>query len=864
MDRKELVVILNEDGFELVFEPTKTRYTKDEILFWKRIEELYQENPILVLLELGFIKDKLRSSVSCSYVIYLVKEFISRLQTTPELNERKEPFDLGIDEYDYEVMVLQAPYLINEQYLSVDFIKRFFKRLMEQFFIEVNKYPGDIESYMVEKMNVQPIGRVFFHLVENENDCGPFAFLATYSKLENGKTKQIPLENSLEEYRQDNDTLLKLLATIDNVAKVDVLVAQFINSGEIFHPLGLSVAEAYRFLQEIPIYEEAGITCRIPKWFKNKQSQIKMKVLMKDNNKVKFGYDEILDFDINFSLDGQEITLAEIQKLIEENEGLIFLKGKWVEVNKKQLNNILEKYEMIKQELEHGVSVKDALKMQVEDIDDDLIEYDNEEWLSKVKADLSNNQVGRIEHHGLNATLRPYQEQGAHWLNTMMSYNFGACLADDMGLGKTIQVLALLNNLKGQKSLLVVPATLLNNWRLEIEKFVPSLKFYIMHPSFHSNKEIKELVIDDYDVIITTYKLSAKYEVIQNKIWDLIILDEAQAIKNPGAKQTKGIKQLQAKNRIALTGTPIENKLLDLWSLFDFLNPGLLGTIKEFKDYLGKLEQSKEGYSRLKQLTSLFILRRLKTDKQIITDLPDKIEMKEYAGLSKQQLALYKQLVDELQYKLMNSEGIQRKGLVLASLLKCKQICNHPDLYLGVDTYKESDSGKFGRLKELCQDIYEKKEQVLVFTQFKEMVEPLARFLETIFNQEGLMLHGSLSVKKRNEMVKQFQSNRYIPFMVLSIKAGGVGLNLTKANHVIHFDRWWNPAVENQATDRAFRIGQKKNVLVHKFVCVNTIEEKIDKLLEEKNKLSDEVIGTKETWISELSNDELMDLFSLK
>ena len=863
MERKELIAILNENDFELVFEPTKTRYTNDEILYWQRVEQQYLDAPYLTLLELGFIKDTLKTSATLQYVIKLVKQFIEQIQKTPELNQRSEAFDLELDDYQYELMILQAPYFINEHFLTNEFLKQFFNHLMEQFFIEVNKYPGDIETYMQEKMNVQPIGRVFFHLVENNNECGPFAFLATYSKLDkSGKTKQIPLENSLQEYRQDNDTLLKLLATIDQVAKGDVLVAQFINSGEIFHPLGLSVSEAYRFLQEIPTYEEAGITCRIPKWFKNKQSHIKMKVLLKDEHKVKFGMEDLLDFDINFNLDGETITLEEIQQLIDENEGLIFLKGKWVEINKDQLNNILEKYETIKGELEHGISVKEALKIQSENLDDDIVEYDNASWLDQVKLELQT--PAKVEHRGLQATLRPYQEHGTSWLMTMNKLHFGACLADDMGLGKTIQVLALLDDLKDQKTLQVVPATLLNNWKQEIEKFVPHLKYYIMHPSAHPNKEIKELEIDDYQLIITTYKLAAKYESVQNKHWDLIILDEAQAIKNPSAKQTKGIKLLQAQNRIALTGTPIENRLLDLWSLFDFLNPGLLGTIKEFKDYLGRLQQSEHGYAKLKQLTSLFILRRLKTDKQIISDLPEKIEMKEYAGLSKQQLALYKQLVDELEMKLTNSAGIARKGLVLASLLKCKQICNHPDLYLGNDSFKEIDSGKFLRLKELCQDIYEKKEQVIVFTQFKEMVEPLARYLETIFNQEGLMLHGSVSVKKRNELVKQFQSNRYIPFMVLSIKAGGVGLNLTKANHVIHFDRWWNPAVENQATDRAFRIGQKKNVLVHKFVCENTIEEKIDQLLEEKSKLANEVISTKETWLTELSNDELMNLFSLK
>jgi non-specific serine/threonine protein kinase len=398
--------------------------------------------------------------------------------------------------------------------------------------------------------------------------------------------------------------------------------------------------------------------------------------------------------------------------------------------------------------------------------------------------------------------------------------------------------------------------------------FSPEIKYYIAHPSFEKNgsgaPKDKDL-IDKYDLVITTYSLSKKHDWLKSYKWNYVILDEAQAIKNPGTKQTKAVKSMDANNRIIMTGTPIENRLGDLWSLFDFLNPGLLGSIKEFSEYSNKLKDNPSGYVKLKKITSPYILRRMKTDKSVISDLPDKVEMKTYSDLSKKQVVLYGKLVEEIKTMLEDkTEGIKRKGLILASLMKFKQLCNHPDQYLGRDEYAELDSGKFLRLREICETIYEKREKVLVFTQFKEITEPLKEYLETIFNHEGLVFHGSTPVKKRKEIVEKFQSHEYVPFMVLSIKAGGFGLNLTGANHVIHFDRWWNPAVENQATDRVFRIGQKKNVIVHKFITRGTLEEKIDAMLQEKAKLSNEIIqSSNEAWITEMNNEKLMNLFTL-
>lgn len=343
-----------------------------------------------------------------------------------------------------------------------------------------------------------------------------------------------------------------------------------------------------------------------------------------------------------------------------------------------------------------------------------------------------------------------------------------------------------------------------------------------------------------------------------------MILDEAQAIKNPTAKQTRQLKKLKSRMRIAMTGTPIENDLSNLWSLFDFLDKGLLGSSDEFRAYCRRLEDRPENYAKLKNMIAPFLLRRVKTDKKIISDLPDKLEQVDYVPLSKKQAVLYRQLLAGTEDKVLSSKGMQRRGLVLSLILHLKQICNHPDQYLGQKEFSPAQSGKFEMLRELAETIYEKRERVLVFTQFRELTDALDDFLAEIFHIRGGVIHGGIPVKERNQIVERFQGDAYMPYLVLSVRAGGTGLNLTKANHVIHFDRWWNPSVENQATDRAFRIGQDKNVMVHKFVCKGSVEEKIDALIESKRELAENVIGAGgESWITELDNESLINLLRL-
>ena len=473
----------------------------------------------------------------------------------------------------------------------------------------------------------------------------------------------------------------------------------------------------------------------------------------------------------------------------------------------------------------------------------------------------------------LKGTLRPYQKAGVQWLHLLSGLGLGACLADDMGLGKTIQVLSLLLIQRQERperrpSLLVAPASLLANWAGEIDRFAPDLTAKILHPSVLAADRLRGLTPEDLagtDLAITSYGTLLRLPMLAEAEWELVILDEAQAIKNPGAKQTKAAKALKAKGRIALTGTPVENHLGDLWSIFDAINPGLLGTARQFTSYTkGLSERPHNPYGPLRELVRPYILRRMKTDKAVIADLPDKTEVKAYCLLSRKQAALYGQTVSDLARALNEAEGIQRKGIVLATLMRLKQICNHPSQWLNDGGWAEADSGKLARLREIAETIAGRQEKMLVFTQFREMTQPLAAFLGGVFGRSGLVLHGETAVKDRKALVQRFQDDETVPFFVLSLKAGGSGLTLTAASHVVHFDRWWNPAVENQATDRAFRIGQKRNVLVHKFVCRGTIEEKIDALIESKRSLADDVLsGSGEINLTEMKDDELLRLVAL-
>ncbi|MCX4026910.1 DEAD/DEAH box helicase [Endozoicomonas sp. SM1973] len=798
-----------------------------------------------------------------------------------------EPLDTTTAEH----FLHSAPPMIGAEYLSVAVLQQLWVELDNWLIHEVAQHYDCLATLLKTRApHWHQVGRVCFHLAENKTDPDyPFAFMATYSpSYGQGKSRHLPLAKALEEYAgsKNKARLIHLLSPIDLAAKSSALVKNLVDSGDIYHPLAWSPQEAYQFLKEVPLFEESGIIIRLPDWWK-KRPRPKVKATLSTGLNNTFNADAMLRFNVQVALGDNKLTQTEWDTLLAADDGLAFIKGQWVEVDKEKLEQAMAQMKALeKHGEEEGISFIEGMRLlsgASSDLSTSTVEQDATEWafieadskLSKILQQIRQPETlkSALPKRALKATLRPYQETGVNWLWHLNQLGLGACLADDMGLGKTIQIISLLLILKKNKvnrpSLLVLPTSLMGNWKSELEKFAPSLKALFVHPSLTSKTQLDELSkakqLSGVDVVITTYGMLLRQIWLQNIQWHMVVLDEAQAIKNPGTQQSKMAKKIRAHARIALTGTPVENRLADLWSLFDFICPGLLGTATRFKSFTKSLEKREsEQYAPLRNLVQPYILRRLKTDKSIISDLPDKTEVYAYCGLSKAQASLYQKSVNELATSLRSADGMKRRGLVLSFILRFKQICNHPAQFMSDGDYRAQRSGKFLRLAEICDEISSRQEKVLVFTQFREMCEPLADFLSDCFGQPGLVLHGAVSAKKRQEMVEQFQAEDGPPFFVLSIKAGGTGLTLTEASHVIHFDRWWNPAVENQATDRAFRIGQKNNVLVHKFVCQGTIEEKIDAIIAEKSALANDILeGGSEVMLTEMSDSELIELVSL-
>lgn len=737
------------------------------------------------------------------------------------------------------------------------------------------------------------VGRVHFNLAENRKDEeAPFAFLATYTTRlsAHARAQHLPLSEALREYAgaANKGRLLSLLLPVQRAAESCSWLKAMVDAGEVFHPLRWQPNEALRLLRDVPQLESAGVVVRMPaSWRAGRPPRPQVTARVGSSAPSGLGKDALLDFRMGITLDGETLTAAEIRELLAKSDGLALVRGRWVEVDRERLSRMIEHFGQVERmATENGLSFGEAMRMLAgadvaadgasETAGPDWAQVVAGPWLAETLKGLRSPEgLARIDPGAaLNGNLRPYQQVGVRWLYLLTKLGLGACLADDMGLGKTIQVLSLLLLLKSQAdgkrqpNLLVAPASLLANWASELERFAPSLNALIAHPSAMLAADLKTLAperLRDVDLVITSYGSLLRFPWIAEVAWQLVVLDEAQAIKNPDAKQTRATKKLKAQSRFALTGTPIENRLGDLWSIFDFINPGLLGLAKEFTTFTKRLaDRPHNPYGPLRELVRPYILRRLKTDKTVITDLPDKTELKAFCQLSRKQAALYQQSVKELAELLENTEGIERKGLILSFLMRFKQLCNHPSQWLGDGAWSEADSGKWARLGEIAEVIAAKQEKVLVFTQFREVTAPLAAFLGSIFGRPGLVLHGETEVKKRKDLVRRFQEDESVGFFVLSLKAGGAGLNLTAASHVVHFDRWWNPAVENQATDRAFRIGQNKNVLVHKFVCRGTVEEKIDQMIEAKQQLSRDMLeGGADLLLTELKDEELLKLVAL-
>ena len=579
----------------------------------------------------------------------------------------------------------------------------------------------------------------------------------------------------------------------------------------------------------------------------------------------------LVSYDWQLSLGDQPLTREEFEMLAQLKEPLVQLRGRWVDVRPDQIERALafiQKHQTGRMQLAEALSTALA-PTTLDGVPVAVVEASG--WVDALLEDLRQGTKVEVAEQppGFEGTLRPYQKRGVGWLATLQHYNLGALLADDMGLGKTAQLIALLLQRTGRPTLVICPTSVVGNWRHELARFAPRLTVLVHHGAGRASGEELSVAAVQHDVVLSTYSLLHRDEASLTRVrWDGVVLDEAQNVKNASTRAAQAARALSAAWRVALTGTPVENRLGDLWSIFEVINPGYLGSAEEFRrEFALPIERTSDAdaTARLKSLTAPFILRRLKTDRSVIADLPDKQEMKVYCSLTREQATLYEAVLQDTMRQIAESEGIQRRGLVLALLTRLKQVCNHPALLMHDGSQLTGRSGKLARLGEMLEEVVASDDRALVFTQYAEMGRLLQNHLRANLDREVLFLHGGTPMAERDRLVSEFQTEAHgPPVFILSLKAGGTGLNLTRANHVFHFDRWWNPAVENQATDRAFRIGQTRNVQVHKYVCAGTFEETLDDLIERKVALAESIVGTSESWITEMSTDDLRQLFRLR
>ena len=638
--------------------------------------------------------------------------------------------------------------------------------------------------------------------------------------------------------------------------------------------LDLNLNEVYKIITQTAYYlQKAQIEVILPKELVNivvPRASINAKVkasrskdladIFNNTSSSRIALDDILEFSYEIAIGNEKISLEEFNKLVEGSNGLIKYKNKYVLVDKEESKKIFEQIakanlkSLSRMELIHA-SMSGQL---------DQYDFDYDSAFAKVIQDFTK-PVDVTPPETLNGELRPYQMTGLKWLWTNVSKGFGVCMADDMGLGKTIQVISLILKMKEEGTLtkpvlVICPTTLMGNWMKELQMFAPSLDAVVYHGA-ERQLDIK------HDVILTTYAIMRiDVEELKKQQWGMVIVDEAQNIKNPDTAQTLAIKMLKADVKVAMTGTPVENRLTELWSIFDFINQGYLGSLRDFqKSYAIPIERFKENSraAKLKMSISPFVLRRLKTDKHVITDLPEKMVINDYCYLSKSQAVLYEKTLNEMMEKISGFTGINRRGNIFKLITALKQICNHPYQFLKGGEISKELSGKMDKCISTVQSILDNNEKTLIFTQYKEMGDILCKVINEECNTEPLFFHGSLTVPQREELIEKFQNDDDAKVMILSLKAGGTGLNLTSATNVIHYDLWWNPAVEDQATDRTYRIGQDKNVMVHRMITLGTFEEKIDEMLKSKKELADLAVYEGEKIITELSDEEIYEIFTL-
>ena len=651
----------------------------------------------------------------------------------------------------------------------------------------------------------------------------------------------------------------------------------------------LDPIQVYEFIRaRVWQFRDNGLGVILPSGLTNNSEQrlgIKMTASVPQKKGERLSLQSMLKYKLEIAVGDRTVSKRDFKKLLAQKSPIVEIDGQWIALQPADVRAAQAVLDKSNDQLD--LSVEDALRLSTGDTKTlaklPVVKFEPTGVLAGLLDNLSDDKsvepVKQIK--DFEGELRPYQAKGVGWLSFLETWGLGACLADDMGLGKTIQLIAFLLNLKQQKlltkpTLLVCPTSVTNNWEREVKKFAPKLKTIVHHGDKREQGKAFAKTVKDLQLVITSYSLVHRdLKTFSGVDWQGIVLDEAQNIKNPTAKQSQAVREIPADFRIALTGTPVENRLTELWSILDFLNPGFLGNRNFFqKRFAAPIEKygDRESLNILRSLTQPFILRRLKTDKNIIQDLPDKQEMNVFCGLSAEQAELYQQLVDNSLEEIEDADGIKRRGLILTLLVRLKQLCNHPELLdkdknnhevIKADDFSDR-SGKLLRLEEMLEEIVDEGDRSLIFTQFSEWGKILKPYLEDKLKEEVLFLYGSTPRKARQEMVDRFQNEPNGPkIFILSLKAGGTGLNLTRANHVFHVDRWWNPAVENQATDRAFRIGQKRNVQVHKFVCTGTLEERINDIIESKKDLAEQTVNAGEQWLTDLDTGSLRNLLLL-
>jgi SNF2 family DNA or RNA helicase len=649
------------------------------------------------------------------------------------------------------------------------------------------------------------------------------------------------------------------------------------------HPeiANLSVQQAHVFLREVaPILEESGMGVIVPNWWTKRRRGVAARIRLRpefdqvNGHSSGLGLDTLVRYDWQLSLGGKGISPEEFARLAALKAPLVRVRGEWVELNPEDVKKAQSFWEKNEGDT---ISLSRALSLAAgtSDLDGDMpIEsVETEGWLNALFE-----KDGAIEElpqpNSFVGELRPYQSRGVSWMHFLVQRGLGPCLADDMGLGKTIELTSMLLSMQERRTLtgpvlLICPMSVVGNWEHELKRFAPGLRALIHHGAGRLTGDAFRREAVRHDLVISTYALTARdRELFESMRWQGVVLDEAQNVKNPSTKQSQAARALQADFRVALTGTPVENRLSELWSIMEFLNPGYLGSMDAFrKNFAIPIERGNDAASKaqLRTLVQPFILRRVKTDPSIISDLPEKLEMKVYTSLLPEQATLYEAVVKDMLQQIEEARGIQRKGLVLSSLTKLKQICNHPAHFLGDHSSLGGRSGKLARLEEMLDEVVSAGDYALVFTQYAQWGHELQTYLREHLGRDVIYLHGGTPRHVRDRLVNRFQNDRRgPPVFILSLKAGGTGLNLTRASHVFHYDRWWNPAVEQQATDRAFRIGQTRNVQVHKLISSGTLEERIDDMIESKRQLAEQIVGEGESWLTELSTDELRDLFELR